>query len=65
MNSKSMKAQEIRDKSQIEKEKFLAESREQLRKLRFEIAGQQVKTHRVYRGLKRDIARTLTLMREF
>lgn len=59
-----MKAQELREKSPIEREKFLAETRVALRKLRFEIAGQQTKTHRVYRGLKKDIARTLTLMRE-
>lgn len=59
-----MKAQEIREKSQVEKEKFVAEGREQLRKLRFEIAGQQTKNHRAHRNLKKDIARTLTLMRE-
>jgi ribosomal protein L29 len=59
-----MKVQELRDKTPVEKEKFLAESREQLRKLRFEIASQQTKSHRAYRTLKKDIARTLTLMRE-
>ncbi len=59
-----MKAQELREKSPIEREKFLAESRAQLRALRFEISGQQTKSHRAYRGLRRDIARTLTLMRE-
>ncbi|MDD5083708.1 MAG: 50S ribosomal protein L29 [Candidatus Moranbacteria bacterium] len=59
-----MKAQELREKSLIEKEKFLAESRASLRALRFEIAGQQTKSHRAYRSLKKDIARTLTLMRE-
>lgn len=56
--------QELREKSQVEKEKFLAEAREQLRKLRFEIAGQQEKNHRAYRNLKKAVARTLTLMRE-
>lgn len=59
-----MKAQELREKNQVEREKFLAESRERLRKLRFEIASQQTKGHRVYRNLKKDIARTLTIMRE-
>lgn len=59
-----MKAQELREKSLIEKEKFLAETRASLRTLRFEIAGQQTKSHRAYRGLKKDIARVLTLMRE-
>jgi ribosomal protein L29 len=59
-----MKALELREKSHIEKEKFLAETRVQLRTLRFEIAGQQTKSHRAYRHLKKDIARTLTIMRE-
>lgn len=59
-----MKAQEIREKNSAEKEKLLAENRENVRKLRFEIASQQTKGHRAYRKLKKDIARILTVMRE-
>jgi ribosomal protein L29 len=59
-----MKAKELREKSPVEQEKFLGESRERLRKLRFDIAGQQTKNHRAYRKLKKDIARTLSVLRE-
>ena len=59
-----MKVQALREKNPVEREKFLIESRKGLRKLRFEIAGQQTKSHRAYRHLRKDIARMLTLMRE-
>lgn len=59
-----MKAKDIREKSPIEIEKLLAESREGVRKLRFELASRQTKGHRAYRNLKKDIARMLTVLRE-
>jgi len=59
-----MKIKELREKNIEELKKLLAEKREQVRKLRFDIATKQIKNNRDLRNDKRDIARILTLIKE-
>jgi large subunit ribosomal protein L29 len=59
-----MKIKEIREKSVEELKKFLSEKREAVRKLRFDIAAKQVKNIREIRQNKKDIAKTLTILKE-
>lgn len=59
-----MKIKEIREKGVPELKKFLGEKREAVRKLRFDIAAKQVKNIREIRQNKRDIAKTLTILKE-
>jgi len=59
-----MKIKEIREKSVEELKKLLAEKREAVRKLRFDIAAKQVKNIREMRRDKRDIAKILTILKE-
>lgn len=59
-----MKIKEIREKSAEELKKLLGESREAVRKLRFDIAAKQVKNIREMRKHKRDIAKILTVLKE-
>ncbi|MCX6763817.1 MAG: 50S ribosomal protein L29 [Candidatus Moranbacteria bacterium] len=59
-----MRIKEIREKNIEELKKLLAEKQEAVRKLRFEVAGKQVKNHREIRNSKRDIARIITLIKE-
>ena len=49
------------NKSEIEK--FLETQRAKMTKLRFDISSKQIKNHREYRNIKRDIARSLTALR--
>lgn len=58
------KIKELKEKSQGELSKLLAEKREASRKLRFDIAAKQVKNNKEYRNTKKDIARILTLLEE-
>lgn len=58
-----MKASELRQKSQSELQKLLADNRERLRQLRFDLAAGKVKNVREIRMIKKDIARILTLLR--
>ncbi|NTV41298.1 MAG: 50S ribosomal protein L29 [Candidatus Moranbacteria bacterium] len=44
--------------------KLVAEKRAQAVKLRFDIAARQLKNHREYRQIKKDIARALTVLKE-
>lgn len=59
-----MKAREWREKSTGEREKALLELIAEQRKLRFDIATRETKTHRAYRTVKKDIARLKTIATE-
>jgi len=59
-----MKIKEIREKSENELKKDLAELRNKLAKTRFDISAKQAKNHRDIRITKKDIARILTLLQQ-
>lgn len=59
-----MKAKEWREKSSGEREKIILELSDKARKLRFDLATRETKTHSEYRKIKKDIARLLTLREE-
>jgi ribosomal protein L29 len=59
-----MKIKELREKNKEELKKLLAEKREVVRKLRFEIASKQIKNVRDLRNGKKEISRILTLINE-
>ncbi len=59
-----MKIKEIRGKNNEELKKLLIEKRENVRKLRFDIASKQVKNMREIRNAKKDVARILTILKE-
>jgi len=58
------KIKELRGKNIEELKKLLAEKRESVRKLRFDVATKQVKNTRQIRNEKRDISRIETLINE-
>ncbi len=51
---------EIREKSEGELVKYIAEKREELRKLRFGIAGSAMRNVHAGKNLRREVARALT-----
>lgn len=57
-----MKIKEIREKNIEELKKLLAEKREEVRKLRFDIASKQAKNNRKLRNDKKEIAKILTVL---
>ena len=57
-----MKAKEARQRPKKELQKFLQESREKLRQLRFDLVSGRVKNVREIRKIKKDIARILTIL---
>ena len=57
-----MKISEIKQKSQSELHRILAEKQEKLRQLRFDLASGKVKNVREIRQIKKDIARILTII---
>lgn len=59
-----MRIKELREKGIGELEKLLAEKRETVRKVRFDVATKQVKNKRQQRNETKDIARILTLIKE-
>lgn len=59
-----MKTKELREKNSEELKKQLAEKREAVRKLRFEISAKQTKNVREIRSNKKDIAKILTILKE-
>lgn len=59
-----MKAREWREKSSGEREKAMLELKDKARKLRFDLATRETKTHSEYRKTKKDIARLTTLEQE-
>jgi len=58
------KIKELRGRNIEELKKLLAEKRESVRKLRFDVATKQVKNTRQIRNDKRDISRIETLINE-
>lgn len=59
-----MKAQELKKKSTEELNKLLNDKKSQAVSLKINIAGGNVKNVRELRGLKKDIARMLTILKE-
>ncbi len=59
-----MKALEVRKKEKRELEELLAEKREKLRELYFDLAAGKVKDIKEIRETRRDIARILTVLNE-
>lgn len=59
-----MKIIELRQKSKSELQRILADNRERLRQLRFDLASGKVKNVREIRKIKKEIAQILTLLRE-
>ena len=53
----------IEDMGKAELEKFIEDQEAKATKLRFDISSKQIKNHRGYRNIKRDIARALTIVR--
>jgi len=56
------KIKDLREKTGIELRSFLKDRRESLRRFRFEMGHGKVKNTKEAREIKKDIARTLTLM---
>ena len=59
-----MKIAELRKKSKVELQGMSSAFREKLRKLRFDLASGKVKNIREIRGLKKDIAKIFTILKE-
>jgi large subunit ribosomal protein L29 len=57
-----MKLNELRAKSKEELQKILEDNQKKLRQLRFDLVAGKVKNVREIRQIKKDIARTLTLL---
>jgi large subunit ribosomal protein L29 len=60
-----MKISELAQKNKSELEKLLQENKERLRVLRFDLAAGKVKNVREIRKIKKDIARILTILRNY
>ncbi|KKU86858.1 MAG: 50S ribosomal protein L29 [Candidatus Wildermuthbacteria bacterium RIFCSPHIGHO2_01_FULL_47_27] len=58
-----MKAVELRQKPEAELRKMLAENRDKLRQLYFDLAAGKVKNIREIRQRKKDVARMLTILK--
>ena len=59
-----MKISELRQITKDGLQKLLQEKRERLRILKFDLASGKVKNVREIRGIKKDIARILTLLKQ-
>jgi ribosomal protein L29 len=59
-----MDTKELRDKTTVELEKLLTDSRNRLRELRFRVAAKQLSTVREIRQTRRLIAQLLTMLGE-
>jgi large subunit ribosomal protein L29 len=59
-----MNASDIRDLSTAEIETRITESREELFRLRFRSATQQIENPSLIKSLRRDVARMRTILRE-
>ena len=58
-----MKIKELKQLSREELKKKMADAREKLRQMRFDLQAGKVKDVREIRQVKKDIARILTIMR--
>ena len=59
-----MKIQEINKKPNNELQRLLAEKRERLRQLRFDLAAGKVKNIKEIRSTKKDIAKIMTCLKK-
>ncbi len=59
-----MKANQLRKKSEEELRKLLDQKREKLRETRYGLSSGKVKNIKEARGLKKEIARILTILNE-
>jgi len=59
-----MKIIELRKKPKLELQRMRSDLQERSRRLRFDLSSGKVKNIREIRGLKKDIARILTILRE-
>jgi large subunit ribosomal protein L29 len=60
-----MKIVELRQKPKGELQRVLRDNQEKLRQLRFDLASGKIKNVREIRGVKKEIARILTLLRNY
>ncbi len=59
-----MEIKDLRDKTDVELDRLLAELRDKVRSMRFRIAARQLNDVREVREAKKSIARILTLRRQ-
>lgn len=59
-----MKIKQIREMKTEELKKFVEEKKSQGVTLRFDIAAKQIKNHREYRLIRKDIAKAITVLKE-
>jgi len=59
-----MEIQELRQKTEEELKKFLSEIRDRSRVLKFDLASGKVKNVREIRAVRKDISRTITILKE-
>ncbi len=59
-----MKIKELRQKSKKELSDLLKENRRKVGQLQFDLASKKLKNVRQVRELRRDIARTITILKE-
>lgn len=59
-----MEIRELRQKTEEELKKFLSESRDRFRVLKFDLASGKVKNVREIRAVRKDISRTITILKE-
>lgn len=59
-----MKTKELNQKTKKELNDLLIESRRKLGQLRFDLASKKLKNIREIRGLRRDVARIITILKQ-
>lgn len=59
-----MKVEDVRDLTDVEVNEQIAQAKEELFRLRFRSATQQLENPMLVRQLRRDVARMLTILRE-
>lgn len=59
-----MKTKELNQKTKKELNDLLIESRRKLGQLRFDLASKKLKNIREVRGLRRDVARIITILKQ-
>jgi len=59
-----MKVKELKQKTQKELNDILVENRRKLGQLRFDLASKKLKNIREIRGLRRDVARIITILKQ-
>lgn len=59
-----MKIKEIRNKSEKDLQKMLAQERNNLRELKFKVASKQHKNYKAIKETRKNIARIITVLKE-